>query len=48
MVCYGISATTSGGRRDYWNILRVLIGMPRYTPLSLLGKSMGVVGYGVT
>jgi NADPH:quinone reductase-like Zn-dependent oxidoreductase len=48
MVCYGISATTSGGRRDYWNILRVLIGMPRYTPLSLLGKSMGVVGYSVT
>lgn len=48
MVCYGASANTSGGRRNFWNILRFLIDMPRYTPLSLLGKSLGVCGFNVT
>jgi NADPH:quinone reductase-like Zn-dependent oxidoreductase len=48
MVCYGASATTSGARRNFWNILRFLVGMPLYTPLSLLGKSLGVCGFNVT
>jgi NADPH:quinone reductase-like Zn-dependent oxidoreductase len=48
MVCYGASTTTSGGRRNFWNILRFLVGMPRYTPLSLLNKSVGVHGFNVT
>jgi NADPH:quinone reductase-like Zn-dependent oxidoreductase len=48
MVCCGVSAITSGGRRNFWNILRFLIGMPRYTPLALLGKSLGVCGFNVT
>jgi NADPH:quinone reductase-like Zn-dependent oxidoreductase len=48
MVCYGVSAMMSGGRRNFWNILRFLVGMPLYTPLSLLGKSLGVCGFNVT
>jgi NADPH:quinone reductase-like Zn-dependent oxidoreductase len=48
MVCYGASLTTSGGRRNYRNILRFLVGMPRYTPLSLFAKSQGVHGFNVT
>jgi NADPH:quinone reductase-like Zn-dependent oxidoreductase len=48
MVCYGASATTSGGRRNYWNILRFFIGIPIYTPMSLFAKSVGVAGYNVT
>lgn len=48
MVCYGASMTTSGGRRNFWNILRFLVGMPLYTPLSLLHKSLGVNGFNVT
>jgi NADPH:quinone reductase-like Zn-dependent oxidoreductase len=48
LVCYGASATTRNGRRDLWNILRVLTGMPRYSPLSLLNTSRGVHGFNVT
>jgi NADPH:quinone reductase-like Zn-dependent oxidoreductase len=48
LVCYGASTTTRNGRRDFWNILKFLIGMPRYSPLSLLATSRGVHGFNVT
>jgi len=48
LVCYGASATTRSGRRNLWNILRFLIGMPHYSPLSLLNTSRGVHGFNVT
>jgi NADPH:quinone reductase-like Zn-dependent oxidoreductase len=45
MVCYGASAITRGGRRSLPNLLSFLAGIPFYTPLSLLSKSLGVRGY---
>jgi NADPH:quinone reductase-like Zn-dependent oxidoreductase len=48
MICYGASATTDGGRRSIWNILRLLVGTPYYTPLSFLTSSLGVRGFNVT
>lgn len=48
LIAYGASATTKNGRRDFLNILRFLLGTPRYSPLSLLSKSQGVIGFNVT
>lgn len=48
LVCYGASAIIRNGRRDLANIARVLIGSPRYSPLSLLGTSRGVHGFSVS
>jgi NADPH:quinone reductase-like Zn-dependent oxidoreductase len=48
MVCYGASAITRGGRRSLWSMLSFLGGIPFYTPLSLLSKSLGVRGYNAT
>lgn len=48
LVSYGVSATTRNGRRSLWNMLWVLAGMPRFSPLSLLRMSRGVHGYNVT
>ncbi len=30
LVCYGASATTRSGRRNFWNMLRFLVGTPLY------------------
>ncbi len=48
LVCYGASTTTRAGRRDLPSIMRFLIGMPRFSPLSLLNTSRGVHGFNVT
>jgi NADPH:quinone reductase-like Zn-dependent oxidoreductase len=48
LVCYGASAATHNGRRSLWNMLRLLAGMPRFSPLSLLSTSRGVHGFNVT
>jgi NADPH:quinone reductase-like Zn-dependent oxidoreductase len=48
LVCYGASTTTRNGRRSLWNILKFVIGMPRWSALSLFSANRGVHGFNVT
>jgi len=44
LVMYGASAAASGERRNLWRVLRTLIEMPAFRPLSLINRNRAVLG----
>jgi NADPH:quinone reductase-like Zn-dependent oxidoreductase len=44
LVVYGASALASGERRNLWRVVRTLIAMPTFKPLSLMNRNRGVFG----
>jgi NADPH2:quinone reductase len=45
LVCYGFYDALSGGRRSLFGAARALLGMPRYSPLQLLGDNKTIAPY---
>jgi NADPH:quinone reductase-like Zn-dependent oxidoreductase len=44
VVLYGASTLASGERRNLWRVVRTLIEMPAFRPLSLMNRNRGVFG----
>jgi NADPH:quinone reductase-like Zn-dependent oxidoreductase len=44
LVIYGASSLASGERRNVWTVVRTLIAMPAFRPLSLMNANRGVFG----
>ena len=44
LVLYGASTLASGERRNLWRVVRTLIEMPVFRPLSLMNRNRGVFG----
>src|SRR5262245_53503577 len=44
LVVYGASSLASGERRSVWHVVRTLISMPTFKPLSLMNRNRGVFG----
>jgi NADPH:quinone reductase-like Zn-dependent oxidoreductase len=44
LVLYGASTLASGERRNLWRVVRTLIEMPAFRPLSLMNRNRGVFG----
>jgi NADPH:quinone reductase-like Zn-dependent oxidoreductase len=44
VVIYGASSLASGERRSLWRLVRTLIEMPAFRPLSLMNHNRGVFG----
>jgi NADPH:quinone reductase-like Zn-dependent oxidoreductase len=44
VVIYGASSLASGERRSLWRLVRTLIQMPAFKPLSLMSRNRGVFG----
>jgi NADPH:quinone reductase-like Zn-dependent oxidoreductase len=44
LVVYGASALASGERRNLWRVVRTLVAMPSFKPLSLMNRNRGVFG----
>ncbi len=44
LVLYGASSLASGERRRIWHVLRTLMQMPSFKPLSLMDRNRGVLG----
>jgi NADPH:quinone reductase-like Zn-dependent oxidoreductase len=44
LVMYGISSAAPGGRRRWWDVMRTLVQMPSFKPLSLINRNRGVLG----
>jgi NADPH:quinone reductase-like Zn-dependent oxidoreductase len=44
LVLYGASSLASGERRSLWRVVRTLIEMPAFRPLSLMNRNRGVFG----
>jgi NADPH:quinone reductase-like Zn-dependent oxidoreductase len=44
LVLYGASTLASGERRNLWRVVRTLIQMPVFRPLSLMNRNRGVFG----
>jgi synaptic vesicle membrane protein VAT-1 len=47
LVLYGASTLASGERRSLWRLVRTLIEMPSFRPLSLMNRNRGVFGLNV-
>jgi NADPH:quinone reductase-like Zn-dependent oxidoreductase len=44
LVIYGVSAIAPGERRSWWRVLRGIMQMPSFKPLSLMNQNRGVFG----
>ena len=44
LIVYGASALASGERRNLWRVVRTLVAMPSFKPLSLMNRNRGVFG----
>jgi len=44
LVLYGASALAAGERRSLWRVVRTLVEMPAFRPLSLMNRNRGVFG----
>jgi NADPH:quinone reductase-like Zn-dependent oxidoreductase len=44
LVIYGASSVVSGARRSLLRVLRTLVGMPVFRPLSLMNRNRAVIG----
>src|SRR5262249_9571204 len=44
LVLYGASSLASGERRSLWRVVRTLMEMPTFKPLSLMNRNRGVFG----
>jgi NADPH:quinone reductase-like Zn-dependent oxidoreductase len=44
LVMYGVSSLATGERRRVWHVLRTLVEMPAFRPLSLMNRNRAVIG----
>jgi len=47
LVVYGVSRLASGERRSWWRLVRTMIAMPAFRPLSLMNSNRAVFGLNV-
>jgi NADPH:quinone reductase-like Zn-dependent oxidoreductase len=44
LVMYGVSSIATGERRNWWSALTTVLRMPRFRPLTLMNRNVGVFG----
>ncbi len=44
LVMFGMSTIAPGERRNWWRVVRAMLAMPRFKPLSLMNRNRGVFG----
>jgi synaptic vesicle membrane protein VAT-1 len=47
LLTFGVSSMAPGRRRSFAAVMRMVLSMPRYTPLSLMNENKGVLGVNV-
>lgn len=47
LVMYGMSSMTAGERRSWWRVFRAWRALPRFSPLSMINRNLGVFGLNV-
>lgn len=47
LVSFGVSSLAAGDSRSLWSLLRLVLTMPRFTPLRLMDDNRGILGVNV-
>ncbi len=44
VACFGVSAVAQGKRRSLWSVLKMIVGVPLWNPISLMNANKSVTG----